>query len=1144
LLGRRVSPGMIASKRYEKYFRKLETELKRIYQVASEARSRGFDPYTKPEPKLSKDLAERVEFLVGPKGVADHIRKFSLKMSREEVALKIAEEVIYGVFGRLTGEKAAEQALRTALAIVTEGVTVAPVQGITRVAIKTNDDGSRYLAVYFAGPIRPAGGTEQAFIVVVADFVRKKLGLDRWKPTDREVMRLIEEVRVYERRVRPFQYQVPDEVLERIIRNLPVEVTGVETDPVEVSSYRDLPRVETNRVRGGALIVLNDGLAGRARKLMKIVEALNIEDWKWIGSVWDSGGNSKSPETMYLDEIIAGRPVFSFPSRIGGFRLRYGRARNTGLAALGVHPATMVILDGFLAVGTQIKIEKPSKGGIVASVDSIEPPVVRLKDGSVVRVETVETALKLRGKVDKILFLGDLLLSFYEFLENKANLLPPGFTEELWTRLFLEALDSGYDSSYERLSEVSGIPADRLRKFVENPFKIKPTASEALILSRILNIPLHPRYTYAWEHITVDEFKTLRNAVLDGKPSGDAKRIRLRFDPRVKEILERLLIPHRIVNGQVVIEDGSQVFYECLNPGVMVSLDGVADVLEAIYKVSGLRVKPKFQTFIGARMGRPEKADRRVMKPLVHVLFPVGLKGGSRRNIIAATEKGLVEVEVVHRVCERCGFETHKPRCPRCGGKTVVKYGCPKCGRPLSRDAVCPSCRVHSAAYRVKLLDLRREFQEALAKMGSPRLDIVKGVVKLMNASRTPEPLEKGILRAKYDLSVFKDGTVRFDMTNAPLTHFKPREIGVSVCRLKELGYDVDMDGKPLRDPDQICELKVQDVILPKKCGDYLVRVARFIDELLERFYGLPRFYGVKTRNDLVGHLVVGLAPHTSVGVLGRIIGFTDANVCFAHPYWHACKRRDCDGDEDSVMLALDCFINFSAEYLPAQVGGLMDAPLMVTYRINPYEVDSAVHNLDVSDAYPLKFYELCVEKIDARKAKGLIDVVESRLGSERQFEGFRYTHPTSSITAGNIETSYKRLKSMSQKMANQLKLADRIVAVDAAKIAEKVLTTHLLRDIAGNLRAFSSQKFRCKRCNASYRRIPLSGKCLKCGGELALTVYRGNIEKYLNMAERLVERYRLGEYYRQRLMLIKDEISTLLATDAIKTQTSLSRFM
>lgn len=1137
---------MVASKSCESYFRRLEAELKRVYRVALKARSKGLDPYPRPEPKLSKDLAERVEFLVGPKKVADRIRELSLKMSREEVALKIAEEIVYGGFGRLSKEEAAEQALRTALAIVTEGVTVAPVQGITRVAIKTNDDGSKYLAVYFAGPIRPAGGTEQAFIVVVADFIRKKLGLDRWKPTDKEVMRLIEEVRTYERRARPFQYQVPDEVLEKIIRNLPVEVTGIETEPIEVSSYRDLPRVETNRVRGGALIVLNDGLAGRAKKLMKIVEALNIEDWKWIGSVWDSGENSKSSEAMYLDEIIAGRPVFSFPSRIGGFRLRYGRARNTGLAALGVHPATMVILDGFLAVGTQIKVERPGKGGIIASVDSIEPPVVKLRDGSVTRVESVEKALKLREKVEKILFLGDLLLSFYEFLENKANLLPSGFTEELWAQLLLKALNDVYGSNYDGFSEASGIPVSRIRGFLENPFENKPTALEALTLSRMLSIPLHPHYTYAWEHITIEEFKTLRKAFLDCSFSqhDDVKCVQVKFDPKVKEILERLFVPHKVAKGWIVIENDSQVLYECLNPSSPVSLDDVGDVLEAIYRVSGLKVESKFQSFIGARMGRPEKADRRIMKPLVHVLFPIGLKGGSKRNIIVAAEKGLVEVELINRVCENCGLETYKPICPRCGGKTSIKYGCPKCGRPLSKDAVCPSCRVQSAAYRLKQLDMRKELQEALARMGSPRLEIVKGVVKLMNASRIPEPLEKGILRAKYDLSVFKDGTVRFDMTNAPLTHFKPREIGVSLDKLKELGYDVDEKGSPLRESDQLCELKVQDVILPKKCGDYLVRVAQFVDELLEKFYGLPPFYRVKTRDDLVGHLVVGLAPHTSVGVLGRIIGFTDANVCFAHPYWHACKRRDCDGDEDSVMLALDCFINFSAEYLPTQVGGLMDAPLMITYRINPYEVDSAVHNLDVSDVYPLEFYELCSKRVDARKAKGLIEVIEDRLGSERQFEGFRYTHPTSNVVAGNLETSYKRLKSMSHKMADQLKLADKIVAVDAAKIAEKVLTTHLLRDITGNLRAFSSQRFRCKKCNASYRRIPLNGKCLKCGGELALTVYRGNIEKYLNMAEDLVERYRLGEIYRQRLMLIRDEISTLLTAEASRIQTSLSRFM
>ena len=66
---------------------------------------------------------------------------------------------------------------------------------------------------------------------------------------------------------------------------------------------------------------------------------------------------------------------------------------------------------------------------------------------------------------------------------------------------------------------------------------------------------------------------------------------------------------------------------------------------------------------------------------------------------------------------------------------------------------------------------------------------MLRGVKGLTNEDKTPEILEKGILRAKYDLSVYKDGTIRFDGTNAPLTHIKPGEVGVPVEKLRQLGY-------------------------------------------------------------------------------------------------------------------------------------------------------------------------------------------------------------------------------------------------------------------------------------------------------------------------------------------------------------------
>jgi DNA polymerase II large subunit len=115
----------------------------------------------------------------------------------------------------------------------------------------------------------------------------------------------------------------------------------------------------------------------------------------------------------------------------------------------------------------------------------------------------------------------------------------------------------------------------------------------------------------------------------------------------------------------------------------------------------------------------------------------------------------------------------------------------------------------------------------------------------------------------------------------------------------------------------------------------------------------------------------------------------------------------------------------------------------------------------------------------------------------------------------------------MVEKLNMQLALGEKIDAVDVRRVALKVLTTHFIRDIAGNLRAFSTQAFRCKSCNKRFRRLPLRGKCSFCGGPLTLTVYRGGIEKYLDAAQGLIDKYKLPKYFSQRISLIRDEIES-----------------
>lgn len=1136
---------------YERYSRSLIEDFNRVYAVAVEARKKGLDPALEPESYVTMDVAERVEKAVGPPGVAARIRELTKLVPREEVAIKIAEEIVLVRFGQ-EGERAAEQAVRTAASILDEGVTVAPIQGISSVRIRTNLDRSRHVAVYFAGPIRAAGGTEMGLILVVADYVRHLLGVEKYRATDLEAKRFVEELRLYEREVARFQYKISDEELYNAFMRLPIEVNGVETDPVEVASYRNVLRVETNRVRGGALRVVNDGLIGRTTKILGIVEKLGINGWSWLKDIRAPVAEAEEVrDFMFMEDVVGGRPIFCFPTMLGGFRLRYGRARTTGHAALGIHPATMIVLKNFIATGTQLRVEKPGKAGVVGPVETIEPPIVKLKDGSVVRVDSVAKAESLTDAIDRILFLGDLLVGFGEFLENNRQLVPSGFVEEWWAQLLNRAVYL-QSSGFEEVQSRTGIEQQRIQLLIERPLQVKPDAVEALAISQALGVPVHPRFTYFWESISAREVDYLRGWMKRGTVKfderGRAVQIVLEVDAAGKRILDDVCVPHTMSDGKVVINDDALILYACLNPDAQAEGTGEnASAIQRIEQLSSLTVKTKAGTYVGARMGRPEKAKQREMRPAVHCLFPIGLAGGSRRSIgEAADTKTLVSLEVVHRRCPECRNLTHNVSCEKCGARTKIEYVCPRCSRVLDEAGLCPACKVVVQAYDKRAFNVKELLEEASKRLGTKAPEIVKGVRGLTSETRTPERLEKGILRAKHGVSLFKDGTIRFDATNAPLTHFVPREVGASLERLAELGYEVDVRGEPLTSPDQVVPLFVQDLVVPESCADYLVKVGGFVDELLQRFYDLPRFYNMKTRGEVIGQIVFGLSPHTSVGVVGRIVGITKANVCFAHPIWHAAKRRDCDGDEDSVTLALDVLLNFSRLFLPSRIGGMMDAPLLLTTVVNPAEVARQAFNIEVVDQLPLRFFEESLRGTDPKLVSDFVETVGHRVANGHAFDSIGFSHSIEDVNSANTESTYKKLATMLDKVTLQLRLAESIRAVDARDVAKRVLSTHFMRDLTGNLKAFSTQRMRCTKCNFKFRRIPLKGVCPRCGGKISLTVYRGTIEKYLEVARDLVKRYDLGVYNTQRLFLLHEEINSLFADTAEerKKQPSLGQFI
>ena len=136
----------------------------------------------------------------------------------------------------------------------------------------------------------------------------------------------------------------------------------------------------------------------------------------------------------------------------------------------------------------------------------------------------------------------------------------------------------------------------------------------------------------------------------------------------------------------------------------------------------------------------------------------------------------------------------------------------------------------------------------------------------------------------------------------------------------------------------------------------------------------------------------------------------------------------------------------------------------------------------------------------------------------------------------------------MKEKIEAQFKLMDMLSSVDRPDSAKRLILSHFIPDLIGNMHSFSKQSFRCIACNAKYRRVPLVGRCTKCSGKLVLTISKGSIEKYLNMAIDLSNRYNLEPYIKQRLLLIKDEISKVFGADVESAvpvkQFNLSKFM
>ena len=939
---------MICSKPMQKYFDSLIIYTNKAYKLAQECRKQGYDPRDYVEVSLAKNAAERVVGLISiiapqikGSGVTKRIVNLEQKygVSDWRVAFIIAHEIAQQKYCKFKDElEAIQVGVKTGFAYVTQGIVSSPLEGLTKIELVDRQDGQgTYFRLSYAGPIRSAGGTMGSVSVLIADYVRKKMGYVAYDPTEKEANRIFAEWEDYNSYITNLQYFPSKEEGVFLGRNIPVQLIGEPSERYELSSalLKDLPRVPSNILSSGFSLITAECLSLKAPKLWKQLskwgKEFDMEQWnfleefieiqkksKALGQKAEEHGSEKiTPNFTYVKDIVAGRPVLGYPMKPGAFRLRYGRARVSGYSAQAISPASMQVLNGFVALGTQLKVERPGKGTAVMSTDYIDGPIVKLKDGSVLFLETEEQAKEVNKDVEEILFNGDILVNYGDFLDRAHILAPAGYCQEFWILEFEKKVVELFGSmDFDKLSGLLNISANSLKKLFDDPIKTKISARAAFKISRILDIPLHPRYDFYWSTISKDDlinlFSLVQKLRIEEDETHEIKSVIFSLVDKAfmkgKRTLEILGIPHLFVNNEYVVLDknygyallevlniSSKEDYVFLLKELAKELDENFSALSFVNKISHVFLRDKAGIFIGSRMGRPEKAKMRKLKGTPHGLFPIGKEGGKLRSFQSAMNKNIVTAEFHIFWCDTCKRETIFGVCEKCGKKCKTfdldskdddKKKFPETFKPVKRS-------------QIPVRDYVELFRKKIGFRMIP--DLIKGVRGTFHDDHYCEHISKALLRAKHKIYVNKDGTTRYDCSEMSLTHFKPKEIMVSIEKLIGLGYEKDIYGNQLVDDNQILELKAQDIVIPA-CPDspedesnkVLFKVAKFIDELMKKLYNAKPFYNLKDMDDLVGHLIVGLAPHTSAGIVGRIIGFSKTQTFLAHPLYHAAMRRDC----------------------------------------------------------------------------------------------------------------------------------------------------------------------------------------------------------------------------------------------------------
>ena len=1087
-------------KEFQEYIQNIKDVLEIQVQLAEKARARRFDPQSTIESQLTFSTRAKIAAILKIPKLEEYLPpNLSMHESPLLLAAEIAKQIVNGRFMKGSRENLILLALHSALVILSQGLISVPHESIPKISIGSK---SNHLTIYFSNTIRYTTGEIIGLVILIADYIRHILHLNRFSPSPGLVNRYVEELDIYFT-MNDRSWNLQKDLINFLIQNIGVEISGEAYERIEVKKYRNLPNL-TNRLRMGMCVAF-DKLIEDLNTIANLRLTSGIPEWQWL--VPPFKGIRREKHEFGKGEVRGTQPLLSRSGKPGGFRLRYGYSRNTGQGAAGIHPATMY-LSKMLSPGTNIKIDFMERSLTVFPVSTLLGPLVELKDGSSERIESLTRLRKLENDIIQIWEMGDILLSPND-IPGTETIELSAWTEEWWSQEIKNSISSKF-RSLDNFVSILGISSTEMENFLKEPTCFHPPPEIALKLSKMTRVPIHPYYSFNWNEIAISDLMRLIQKI------NSSNRDSLHDDEDLKAILRQLGVPFVIDNGYIESERFQpyiHLFREKHEEIHQILSDSSTslNIEEIVQKLIKVPIKSLCHRRIGLKIIRVEKAEQRHINPPAHILFPIGSHGGSQRDLLKAKKEDTIKIQLSERFCTTCGESTFVTFCPKCLQETKQLYVCKQ--EHISETRNCGECGQYAFPARKKNINIEGLIKAGVQKTGISDLKKIKGVSFLNSKNRIPENIIKGILRAKHNLFVYKDGTCRFDQTNAHLTHFTAKEVHISVEDLLRLGYTHDVFGNDLTKDDQLLEINPYDVIVSKSACEFLVRLSKFIDDELTYLYEEPPYYRINSLNDVIGSLIVGMSPFSMVAVIGRIIGWVDNNVTYAHPIWHIIKTRNCNGDIDSITLLLDAFLNFSKEFIPTLRGGTMDVPVII--NLSDKWEEASIYASYNSILTNLSFYR---NLINNPSKEDLLSYKMSYLTPP-----LPVSHTIDNVSSYNFENLFRESRIVS-KIETELQVLSRIRGVKEGEFVDNILVNDFLPKISTSMTRFFLQPVRCNTCNTTFRRIPLSN-CPVCHRQtIGLTLSEGWVLRYLQIVNQLKSQYysEISEYCHSWVELVE----------------------